>query len=288
MRIVEVRWNSIQVALASILRIKSSLRIVCATFESETDFPAELKVDERFFKELKDAESAIRPLSFSSLLMQNHHNTLADVCYMFGSIFQEFSEHETYSSELMSMIEKRWRNQEHPLIVLSFMLHPKYSITFRKMSEKSSSLNLLQVSQFAVFYYKKFFGNEYGNLVGEVQKWYNNEVTAIELYSNSDCFQFWNFARSVLPNLSSLATKLFSFVVQSATCERLFSSFGNLITKQRNRLSSESAHYLTQVKRNVKIMEESMESNRTKNKKKKKIVIDPTERQKKFSDAGCE
>ena len=113
-------------------------------------------------------------------------------------------------------------------------------------------------------------------------------MTAIELYLNSDCFQFWNFARSVLPNLSSLATKLFSFAVQSATCERLFSSFGNLITKQRNSLSSESAHYLTQVKHNVKIMEESMESNRTKNKKKKKIVIDPTERQKKFSDAGCE
>ena len=275
LRIVEVRWNSIQAALASILRIKSSLRILCATFESDTDFPEELKVDERFFKEVEDAESAIRPLSFSSLLMQNHHNTLADVCYMFGSIFQEFSEHETYSSELMSMIEKRWRNQEHPLIVLSFMLHPKYSITFRKLSEKSSSLNLLQLSQFAVFYYKKFVGNDFGNLVGEVQI-----VTVIELYLNSNCFQFWSFARSVLPNLSSLATKLFSFAVQSATCERLFSSFGNLITKQRNRLSSENAHYLTQVKRNVQIMEESMESNRTKNKKKKKIVIDPTERKK--------
>ena len=87
LRVVEVRWNSIQAALASILRIQSSLRIVCATYESETDFPAELKVDEAFFQQLKDAERAIRPLSFLSFLMQRDQNTLADVCYMFGSVF---------------------------------------------------------------------------------------------------------------------------------------------------------------------------------------------------------
>ena len=89
-----------------------------------------------------------------------------------------------------------------------------------------------------------------------------------------------SLARSLLPNLSVLATKLLSFVVQSASCERLFSSFGNLITKDRNRLSSENAHYLTQVKRNVKIFEENTEFSNEKKKKKKKIFIDPTERKK--------
>ena len=98
------------------------------------------------------------------------------------------------------------------------------------------------------------------------------------LFLNTSCFQFWNFTRTVLPNLAALATKLLSFVVQSASCERLFSSFGNLITKDRNRLSSENAHYLTQVKRNVKIFEENTEFSNEKKKKKKKIFIDPTER----------
>ena len=280
LRVVEVRWNSIQAALASILRIQSSLRIVCATYESETDFPAELKVDEAFFQQLKDAERAIRPLSFLSFLMQRDQNTLADVCYMFGSVFQEFSKHETYSVQLTSMLEKRWKSQEHPLIMMTFMLHPKFYSIFREMSKKTPFLSLLQVSQFAVFYYKKFIGNEFGNLVGEVQKWYNNEVPAVMLFLNTNCFQFWNFTRTVLPNLAALATKLLSFVVQSASCERLFSSFGNLITKDRNRLSSENAHYLTQVKRNVKIFEENTEFSNEKKKKKKKIFIDPTERKK--------
>ena len=280
LRVVEVRWNSIQAALASILRIQSSLRIVCATYELETDFPKELKVDKVFFQQVKDAERAIRPLRFSSLLMQNDQNTLADVCYMFGSIFQEFAKHESYSVELKSMLERRWKSQEHPLIMISFMLHPKYYSTFQAISKKTTSLSLLQVSQYAVFYYKKFIGNEFGNLVGEVQKWYNNEVPAAQLYIHSSCFQFWNFAQSLLPNLSILATKILSFVVQSATCERLFSSFGNLITKQRNCLSSQNAHYLMQVKRNVKILEENMELSQEKKKQKKKIIIDPTERKK--------
>ena len=154
LRVIEVRWNSIQAALASILRIQSSLRIVCATYESEIDFPVELKVDEIFVKQVKDAERAIRPLSFSLLLMQNDQNILADVCYMFGTIFQEFSKHKSYSVELTSMLEKRWKSQEHPLILLPFMLHPKYCTTFQKMSEKSTSLNLLQLSQFVVFIIK--------------------------------------------------------------------------------------------------------------------------------------
>ena len=280
LRVVEVRWNSIQAALASILRIQSSLRIVCATYESEVDFPEELKVDEAFFQQVKDVESAIRPLSFSSFLMQRDRNTLADVCFMFGRVFQEFSKHETYSVELTSMLEKRWKSQEHPLIILSFMLHPKFYSTFREMAKKTTSLSLLQVSQFAVYYYKKFIGNEFGNLVAEVQKWYNNEVSAILLYLNSSCFQFWNFTQTILPSLSVLATKILSFVVQSASCERLFSSFGNLITKHRNCLSSENAHYLTQVKRNVQIFEENKEFSYEKKKKKKKIFIDPIERKK--------
>ena len=50
--------------------------------------------------------------------------------------------------------------------------------------------------------------------------------------------------------------KILSFVVQSASCERLHSAFGNYITKQRNSLSSSKEHYLAQVKRNVNFLDE--------------------------------
>jgi hypothetical protein len=39
--------------------------------------------------------------------------------------------------------------------------------------------------------------------------------------------------------------------VQTATCERLFSAFQDILTKKRNRLHSKKVHYLAQVKRFV-------------------------------------
>ena len=87
------------------------------------------------------------------------------------------------------MLERRWKSQDHPLIMISFMLHPKYYSTLQAIS-KTSSLSLLQVSQYAVFYYKKFIGNEFDNLVGQVQKWYNNEVPAAQLHIHSSCSKY--------------------------------------------------------------------------------------------------
>ena len=101
------------------------------------------------------------------------------------------------------MLERRWKSQDHPLIMISFMLHPKYYSTLQAIS-KTSSLSLLQVSQYAVFYYKKFIGNEFGNLVGEVQKWYNNEVPAVMLFLTTTFVSKWNLFFEVLKDTKKL------------------------------------------------------------------------------------
>ena len=71
------------------------------------------------------------------------------------------------------------------------------------------------------------------------------------MYYSSDHYRFWNTMWSMTKEFSYLASKILSFIVQSATCERLFSTFGNFMTKKRNRLSSKKMHFLTQVKRKV-------------------------------------
>ena len=127
-----------------------------AQYGCDDDYPFKLELDDNFFQKVAEAESAVRPLSFALLLMQRHKNTLADVTYMFGSLFQWFSQHETYSEQLVEMLEKRWREQEHPLLLLSFMCHPKYMETFSLISKKSNKLDLLHMSHYAILYYKKF------------------------------------------------------------------------------------------------------------------------------------
>jgi len=54
--IVEVRWNSSQSSLASILRIRSAFKMVQAKYSSDDDFPNELRVDDAFFSEIEMAE----------------------------------------------------------------------------------------------------------------------------------------------------------------------------------------------------------------------------------------
>ena len=50
------------------------------------------------------------------------------------------------------------------------------------------------------------------------------------------------------PALVKLAKRIFSIVPNSASCERLFSSFGNILTKLRNRLGTETLVSLAELR----------------------------------------
>ena len=63
--------------------------------------------------------------------------------HKFDGITRQFRE------ELKEMLDKRWRDQEHLLIC-----HPKYMETFSLNSKKSSKLDLLHMSQYAILSHK--------------------------------------------------------------------------------------------------------------------------------------
>jgi len=256
LRIIDVRWNSVQATMASILRIRSSFKMVQAKYGGDADFPKELKVDDTFFNHLEDAEMVLRPLTLASFQMLRDSNTLADVLDMFGRLYQGFCIHEFHKLELTQLLEKRWKQQEQPLLLLAFMLHPKYASTFRSMAIIDSRLSVMSMTNYAILYYKKFIGDDFGDLPNQVNKWYYNQFPEAVLYASQEHFRFWNTLESSADRLSALASKVLSFIVQTATCERLFSAFWNFITKKRNRLSSDKAHYLTQVKRQVNRLDE--------------------------------
>jgi len=56
LRIVEVRWNSTQSSLASILRIRSSFKMAQAKYSSDDDFSNEMRVDDDFLSQIERAE----------------------------------------------------------------------------------------------------------------------------------------------------------------------------------------------------------------------------------------
>lgn len=64
-----------------------------------------------------------------------------------------------------------------------------------------------------------------------------NEEPAIDRHS--DPFDWWQKRENVYPHLAKLAKRYFSMVATSVPSERVFSTAGELVSKKRNRLSSE-------------------------------------------------
>ena len=171
----ETRWNSIQQCFAGLLRIKSALKLFSVEYDNASKFPAACKhfTDDSFWTKLAEAELMIRPFCDASYLMQRECNTLAHVMLVSLTlthfIIASFgSGNDTdESNKLIQDIEKRWKDEEQPLFVLAFLLHPMFrdtAVTMVKNSEKAvgnwslnrNHLSLARLQQAVVFYYGKY------------------------------------------------------------------------------------------------------------------------------------
>jgi hAT family C-terminal dimerisation region len=174
---------------------------------------------------------------------------------MFGYIYNSFQACEA-SHALIPIIEKRWKQQEIPFLIVAYMLHPKYIAVFRGMAALQSQLQVGKMIQYCILYYKKYIGNDYGNLSIQVNRWFHQQYPEAGFYSKLPAAEFWCVMKPACRELAVLATFVLCLAVQSATCERLFSEFGNFSTKKRNRLHSKRVHMLAQIKREVLVMDE--------------------------------
>ena len=112
LRIMNVRWNSAKSSFASVLRIRTALKLIQAEYGGVSDFPDALMVDDAFFEQLCNAEQLLRPPTKASFLMQRISNSLADVLNMFGLLYQAFAKASQHADELKELLVKRWEQQE--------------------------------------------------------------------------------------------------------------------------------------------------------------------------------
>ena len=254
--------------------------MVQAKYCSDDDFPKELEVSTYFLNDLAMAEETIRPLCVASLMMQRDSNTLADVMNMFGYVYHSFRQCDDPHT-LVPLIEKRWKQQEIPLLVVAYMLHPKYFAAFRRISAVQSQLQEGKMIQYCILYYKKYIGNDYGDIPSQVSRWFQMQYPEADFYSTMPAVEFWRVMTPSCRELAALAMFVLSLAVQSATCERLFSAFGNFSTKRRNRLHSKKVHMLAKIRREVLVMDEKEGAVST---EKKVRVVDAAERPKICND----
>jgi hypothetical protein len=139
------------------------------------------------------------------------------------------------ASALSKNLEKRWATWEQPLILISFLLHPKYRDTFFS----SNALSYVQLGRWILYYYKAWFGESPRHILFELSEFSEGQYPYDEeTYSqfNNDILQFWKYARSHTKELYKVAQRVFSITVNTASIERIFSIMGWLHSPRRNRL----------------------------------------------------
>ena len=264
-RMTELRWNSAHSCLCSILRVRTAISALASYAlnqlgkrkASDTVFHWILG-DSSFFEYCENLEKALRPLVSFSLLMQSTTKCMAHAFNCLLNVYDAFceTEGENFKLDLLKKLEARWNSYEQPLFIISYFLHPEYMQTGIEMFEVLDAENLLvggTLAQFIIVYFKKYIPESFSptDLEEEVFDILRGDFfTDIEHYKLRNPLNFWKFSRAKKLNLlKKLATFFITLTINSASCERLFSLFGLIKTKRRNRLSPKYVKKLAQRKK---------------------------------------
>ncbi|CAG8791106.1 21915_t:CDS:2, partial [Gigaspora rosea] len=114
-----------------------------------------------------------------------------------------------------------------------------------------AKVSYINLNKWVQYYYIKWFGKNPTSMIRELLAYKENsfpfnEPSLLELEQTP--LDYWSFLSDSVPDLSQIATKLFSICVNSASCERLFSSMGFLHTKRRNKLNYSKVLWMAQIR----------------------------------------
>jgi len=114
--------------MASLLRVRGALS--CLVTELGQAAPQLLLPSKSggFWEQLQTAEETIRPIAAAPFVLERDDTTLADACFVYGSIYQHLALSCSGLGEhgLTADSEGRWSQEEQTLFLLAFFFHSYY------------------------------------------------------------------------------------------------------------------------------------------------------------------
>ncbi|RHZ82237.1 hypothetical protein Glove_110g32 [Diversispora epigaea] len=162
------------------------------------------------------------------------HEVIQGLAYII-QIWNNFSD-EYLAAKLIARIERRWKEWEQPILILSCILHPEYRLKLFN----NRNINYVTKGSWLGYYYHVWTGKHATSILKELDN-YRLEVYPFDSITwnqfNNDIYRYWCFLSASTNELGFVACRIFGICVNAASVERLWSCMGFIHSNRRNRLS---------------------------------------------------
>lgn len=232
----DTRWNSQVTCIESFLRNRQAYQKITEENEQHVDRDiANLINNYHLYKQAKDTMLQLKPIAESLNRLQSDDATIDDACHVWLSLLKEESL-EPHTAE----ISKRMAQAMQPFHFLAYFLNPKYKgeglsniqkeSAHKYLTEKyPDSISLLIAYEAEAAPFPSIYFTESGKNTCPVT-WWTAVGKTLELEGkgySKDCLDYIKV--------------LLSCPASSASIERIFSNFGLIHSKLRNRLGVNTA-----------------------------------------------
>lgn len=196
----------------------------------------------------------------------------------FREIYEGFQQHLVRRNKLVECVEHRWAQCEQPLFMLGFALHPVYAEIARELPETAVS-GTGTLCKIAVYYFRRLFATEdICEIRRDMLAWMKGRFTRTKPSEFPNVpWEYWECVATERPKsqLPTLAMRVLSIAVNTATCERLFSELGVIHTAKRNRMAPTKVLDYHIIAKHVRNRSKKIDSGDPR----KKLLISPIERE---------
>ncbi|RXW12977.1 hypothetical protein EST38_g12878 [Candolleomyces aberdarensis] len=198
----------------------------------------------------------LEPLAYAANVIQAAFCRLDTVLLTFGWLVAKYKgmtdpQDQPGCAAIISSLERRWSKTDQEVFIVAVLLHP----LFRTKPFKTGSIttNAAVSSLFLRVYHRLYqtaapfdfiqYMDDYlekkgvfDNLDEQVTKTEMLAAHKGQLFDPLDLFKKYCHPDRPDPPFIGFAKRIFSITANSASCERLFSAFGVILTKRRNKL----------------------------------------------------
>ncbi|CAB4401332.1 unnamed protein product [Rhizophagus irregularis] len=262
----DTRWNSYYNCYKSLIRTRQALRNLATRYEppeissfqnTELYLPiniCQIIMDDSFWSQISKLATLMQPYCGALDKLQADKARLSDVALSFGYFikFWEQNSDQFLAEGMILRLEKRWKDWEQPLLLLSLLLHPKYRLI--KFNPDLELINFATMGTWLSYYYKAWTFKKPTKLLAQFESYqvkkppFDDET--FEQFDD-DILAYWYYCSTTCNELGLIATNIFSICVNSASVERLFSSIGFLHTPRRNKLKHEKVVAMAQLRADI-------------------------------------